>query len=154
MYPEGSGKGENMIYKVTKSYIKQLVKEALQEAKTLEQKIKDLYDLYRFGDIEKKSMAIMLAEGALGLDHESLIKEFIKYIGDDQEVGQFGYEVGYALTEAYEESGKVKDLRLQPHHFSATSSSFERGYEDGQEEYYTDAYASSPNVHQGEWDDE
>lgn len=153
MFPEDFGKEIGMKNKVTKSYIKQLVKEALQEAKTLEQKIKDLYELYRFGDIEKKSMAIMLSEDALGLDHESLIKEFIKYIGDDQEVGQFGYEVGYNLTEAYEESGKTKDLRLDPHRGTPYNHSFEKGYLNGEEEYYADAYASSPNVHQGEWDD-
>ena len=61
--------------------------------------------------------------------------------------------LGITLTEAYEESGKTKDLRLDPHRGTPYNHSFEKGYLNGEEEYYIDAYASSPNVHQGEWDD-
>ena len=98
-----------------------------------------LYNLYRYGDEASMAQALSLAD-AYGLNHEDLIKEFIKYIGDENEIGQFAYETGYRHSEIYAKSGGAKNMIIPSHVFDSKRGQ-SRDYDSGAEEYTAEWHA-------------
>ena len=121
---------------IRKTLIQVLIKEA---AGISSEHIGKLYQLYRYGDEGSMAQALSLAD-AYGLNHEDLIKEFIKYIGDENEIGQFAYETGYRHSEMYAKSGGAKNMIIPSHVFDSKLRQ-SRDYDSGAEEYTAEWYA-------------